>query len=277
MADYGPPVNQLLRIGDDLRYEKAHDYAAMGIGLEDVPDLARMAVDRQWDELDEDRPEVWGPIHAWRALGQFRAEGGIPTLVGILADQNQEDFNDWIWEEIPPIIGRIGPAAIPALTELHERKTAGEYARIDAARSLVEVGKQHPEVREEVIAILSRTLEHVEENEPSMNGSIISELIDLKAKEAAGVIERAYASGFVDDTIAGTWHEVWHEMELEGEPPPKTERRYSIPGRESILRTLDAMKRSPPSSNGSRAATDRKARNKARQKIEKKSKKGNRK
>ena len=47
MGSYGPPVDQLLRIGDDLCgcAEDWHDYLAMGIGPEHVPDLIRMAVD----------------------------------------------------------------------------------------------------------------------------------------------------------------------------------------------------------------------------------------
>jgi hypothetical protein len=276
MADYGPPVDQLLRIGDDLRYEKSHDYPAMGIGLEHVPDLARMAVDPQWDEMPPTSPEVWGPIHAWRALGQLRAERGIPALVGILADQDDEDFNDWICEEIPPVLGEIGPAAIPELAALLERESAGEYARNDASRSLAEVGKRHPEARDEVVAILSRTLERAGENDPTLNGMIVSDLIDLKAREAAGVIERAYAEETVDDSIAGTWHDVWHSLELEGEPPPKTEQRYSVfgpvsssPNPLSEIQTL-LGKLEERSSAGRRAPADRKARNKARQKIEKK-------
>ena len=128
----------------------------MGIGPEHIPDLIRMAVDDDLNNADSESAEVWGPIHAWRALGTLRAEPAIPTLVGILADQDDEDFNDWITEELPTVLGMIGPAAIPALLEVARSGTASQYARIDAAQSLSEVAQQHPECRDEVIAIFWR-------------------------------------------------------------------------------------------------------------------------
>ncbi len=272
MADYGPPVDQLLRIGDDPLREGTQDYLALGIGPEHVEDLARLAV-APWDSPDPDGPEVYGPIHAWRALGQLRAEGGIAALVSVLAGQDDQDFNDWICEEIPPILGQIGPAAIPELTALLERETAGEFARMDVVRSIAEVGKQHPEARDEVVAILSGRLEKAEQNGLTLNATIVSELIDLKAKEAAGEIERAYAGDFVDDSFCGTWHDVWHSLKLEGDPPPKTEMKHHLAKQFPFLRALSEG-RLPAAG---RPTADRRSRNRAKLKLEKKARKKGRK
>ena len=81
-----------------------------------------------------------------------------------------------------------------------------------------------PGARDGVVATLAGVLERAERHERSLNGFLVSDLVDLEAKEAAEVIERAYAGEFVDDSIRGTWYDVWHELELEGEPPPWTER-----------------------------------------------------
>jgi hypothetical protein len=278
MDGYGPPVDQLLKIGGDLRYGREwHDYLGMGIGPEHIPDLARMAVDEELNNADSDRAEVWGPVHAWRALGLLRAEPAIPALVGILADQvDEEDFDDWISQEIPDVLGMIGPAAIPELTAVVEREDAGEYARSDAAKALAEIGKRHPESRDEVVAILTRVLERAEWHAPSLNGFLVSYLIELRANESAEVIERAYAGEFVDDSICGTWYDVWLELDLEGPPPPQTERLHKI----GPFPFLDEDFEPPPTFSDPfgwqpverRAPEERKERNKARQKLEKKAK-----
>ena len=153
MGSYGPPVDRLLQIDEDLRdSEEWHDYRSMGIGPEHVPDLIRMAVDDELNNADPESPEFWALIHAWRALATLRAEEAIPTLVGILAAQDEEDFDDWITEELPVVLGMIGPAAIPALTKLMENESAGQYPRIDAARSLSQVAQFHPEERARCVA-----------------------------------------------------------------------------------------------------------------------------
>jgi Protein of unknown function (DUF1186) len=278
MGAYGPPVDQLLQINEDLRYtgEQWHDYVGMGIGPEHVPDLIRMAVDADLNFADSDSAEVWAPIHAWRALGVLRAEAAIPTLVGIQAAQTLDDFNDWVTEEMPEILAMIGPAAIPELTRLLEDEEASEYAREDAARSLVEIVGRHAEERAGVVATLARLLERAEWHERGMNGSLVSCLIDLEAEESAEVIERAYAGGFVDDSICGTWHDVWYELDLEGEPPPQTE-RLDLLGPFPFLDEPDeppALFANPYSWQPTeiKSPDERKDRNKARQKLEKKAK-----
>jgi hypothetical protein len=282
MQPYGPPVDQLLKIKDELwGSDEWQDYRAMGIGLEHVPELIRMAVDEDLNNADEASPEVFGPVHAWRALATLQAEAAIPTLVGILADQqDDEDFDDWICEELPKVLGKLGPSAIPALTDLVKRETAGEYARTDAARSLSLIAQIHPETRAECVGVLASCLEYPDRNDPSFNGSVVSDLIDLDARESAEVIERAYATGLVDDSICGTWFDVWHELELEGEPPPETEPQYEL-FRKPFSGPADLSSRpaSPKSQRplGDLSAEERKRRNKARQKLEKKKKKQSRK
>jgi Protein of unknown function (DUF1186) len=273
MGSYEPPVDQLLKIGD-LRIRKEwHDYRALGIGPENVPDLIRMAVDEDLNNAASESAEAWGFIHAWRALGTLRAESAIPTLVGLLAGQKEGDFNDWITEELPEVLGMIGPAAIPALTKLLEEETAYQYARIDAAQSLAKIAQRHPEARSECVALLSGMLERAERNDPALNGFIVSELIDLDASEAAVVIEQAYARDLVDDSICGTWYDVWHRFDLEGEPPPQTERKYTL-GDEQVRKVSDLLQAYSRQTSGkpaeARRPENRKERNKARQKLEKK-------
>lgn len=278
MGAYGPPVDQLLRMGENFEDPEGgwHDYLGMGIGPEHIPDLIRMAVDEDLNNADSESDEVWAPIHAWRALGLLRAEQAIPVLVGILAKQMDDVFDDWVTEELPEIFGMIGPVAIPELSKVLEREDAGSYARGDASRSLVEIAKQHPGEYPGIVATMAGALERAEWHDRDFNGFLVSDLIALEAREAAEVIERAYAGGFVDDSICGTWYDVWFQLEMEGEPPPRTERLdrigpFPFPFPDSPSEPA-ALFTTPYSWQPTELRTpeDRKDRNKARQKLEKK-------
>lgn len=94
---YGPPVDQLLTYGEgqSVSPDDWPNYLALGLGPEHIPDLIRMATDEDLNWADSDSLEVWAPLHAWRTLGQFRAEAAVApllTLVGTLPD------NDWVME-----------------------------------------------------------------------------------------------------------------------------------------------------------------------------------
>src|SRR5205814_135203 len=67
MADYSPPVDRLLKIGE-CKLQDWPDYLAFGLGPEHVPDLIRMVEDEELNEAPSESLRVWAPIHAWRAL-----------------------------------------------------------------------------------------------------------------------------------------------------------------------------------------------------------------
>ena len=76
---YQPPVDQLLSYGNPgTPTAEWPDYVGeFGLTAEHIPDLIRMATDRKLNLANVDSLEVWAPLHAWRALGQLRAEAAI--------------------------------------------------------------------------------------------------------------------------------------------------------------------------------------------------------
>jgi hypothetical protein len=178
-----------------------------------VADLARMATDAELHDADGDDPRVWAPLHAWRALGQLRAETAIEPLLGLLRyiDERQED---WITEELPVVFGLIGPAGIPALEAYAAGPNHGLYARMAAGGGLKEIGQAHPAARDECVAALARLLDAAEHNDEGFNGFLIADLLALRAVEAAPVMEKAFAGGWVDEMIAGDWGDVQIELGL---------------------------------------------------------------
>jgi hypothetical protein len=183
------------------------DYLALGLGPEHIPDLIRLATDdaMRW-EADDDDPALWGPIHAWRALGQLHAGAAAEHLLGPLRHIDDDD-DDWAGEELPAVFGLIGPAAIPALATYLLDKEHGLWARVAAASGMRKIAERHPEARADCVAALTRALEPFADNDPALNGSLVSDLVDLKAVESAAVIERAFAAACVDETVMGDWED----------------------------------------------------------------------
>lgn len=210
---YTPPVAQLLTLGE-CRIREWPNYLELGLSQEHVPELIRMATDPALNWGDPDSSDVWAPVHAWRALGQLRATPAIEPLLPLLEEL---DDSDWAAEELPEVYGMIGKAAIPALRD-YLADTANEmWPRITAAHALERIAAHHPEARAECVAVLTQQLEHFATQDPSFNASLIGFLLDLKAVEAAPLMERAFAAERVDLMVQGDWEDVQIELGLKQE------------------------------------------------------------
>ncbi len=206
MADYRKPVDALLTLGDARdSVGKWPDYSEYGIGAEHIPDLIQLATDPELHWADSESLEVWAPIHAWRALGQLRAEEAIAPLLNLFHELEEDD---WVGEELPRVYGMIGAAAIPALTAYLADTSRGISPRISVAHALAEIGMSRAEARETCITALTRQLEAFRKNDRELNGFLISYLVDLQAIEIAPLMQRAYAAGRVDEIVMGDWEDV---------------------------------------------------------------------
>jgi hypothetical protein len=195
---YPSPVDKLLTHGT-LEAGKAvewPDYAAIGIGPEHIPDLIRMATDKELMREEADDFEFAAPFYAMHILGELHAEAAIEPLLSLF-----EVDNEWIREDLAEVYSKIGPTAIPALTEYLLSPDRDEYAGAYAGDALAEIGKEYPETRLECINVLSRKLEQFEENPEELNAFLISDLMQLKAIEALPLIERAFAADCVDELV----------------------------------------------------------------------------
>jgi len=146
-----------------------------------VPDLIKILHDQELGGADSDTIEVWSPVHAWRALGQLEAAAAIDTLIGLFHEIDDDNDDDWVMNEIPQVLGMIGPAAVPPLVAYLSDSQHGLWARVTAGTSLAEIGQRHPESRGDCIT----GLQAYKTNDDTLNGFLISSLADLKAVEAA--------------------------------------------------------------------------------------------
>jgi hypothetical protein len=224
MQPYKPPVAGLLELGYPNEQPRWLDYATFGIGPEHVPELIRLVRDKELldsiPNTEEEDPRWYGYIHAWRALGQLRAPEAIEPLVELLAAQSDDDaWSDWVNEEVPRVLAMIGPAAMPAVAARLEGHREGRWPAVGYGNALAEIAKQHPDTRAEAVGHITRSLEAATDNDDALNGFLISDLIDLEATESWPVIEHAFATGSVDESIAGDEADVKWRLGLGPEPP----------------------------------------------------------
>ena len=210
-ANYLSPVSELLTLGDCRDFRGWPNYLDLGLRSEHVPELIEMATDKELNWADSESLEVWAPVHAWRALGQLRAVPAIEPLLQLLHEL--EDV-DWAYDELPQVYGMIGREAIPALARYLDDASHGLWPRVTAAFSLERIAAGDPSARGECVTILSRQLERFTENDPILNGFLISYLVTLRAVEAAPLMERAFAADSVDLSIPGDWEDVQVELGL---------------------------------------------------------------
>jgi hypothetical protein len=267
---YLPPLDKFLRYGDPRRIKEKLDYLNIGVGPEHIPELIRMATDDALNNALGDSEEVWAPLHAWRALGILRAPSAIQPLLGLFA-RIDEDGDDWVTDDLPRALGQIGAAAMPALFILMADNSRGFGERQAAAISLKEIASQHPENRDQCVAALTdqlgKTTEKASPTVRSLNGAIISELLDLETVEAAPQMKQAFAAGVVDESVAGDWEDVQIELGLK--------EKRDTPSRFNNLPGPGRMPQSPFLQSGS--FPDLRAINKARKKARSEAKKAKRK
>jgi hypothetical protein len=277
-SKYPPPIEKLCCAGDPLGtldwVQGDLDYVKQ---FELVPDHIPALIDiaREWLDIEE-RPEddiLYAPVHAWRALGQLRAFEAVEPLLAMQKAMD-ELSPDWYLEEFPYVFGWIGLPAIPALTTYLADQQNIEFPRVSATSGLKEIAKRYPDTRDQVVEILTRQLANHEPEAYSLNGFLVSRLLDLKAVESAEVIERAYAAEVVDETIVGRWKTVRKELGVKGLglAPEKTGPLY-----EGLMPPLPFSDMFGLEQNDRDRQREREKKEKAKRKQQEKAKKRNRK
>lgn len=225
--DFSEPILSLIALGEKwARRIEWMNYLELGITSDHVSELIRILdeIEAFWPDVDEkNAPESYAPIHAWRALGQLKAEQAIPTLMRLIVWNEDEDA-DWIMEDIPEVLGMIGPAAIPSLREYLLKPDKFEWASVTMAHSLAEIGKRNPKHRNACVEALQASLEQYVRNSETVNAFLIDYLAELKAVEAAPLVERAYQADMVDISVLGDFEDfqiLVGLLEKRLTPPPR--------------------------------------------------------
>lgn len=153
--DCDGPVGKLLTIGDAncFKFVDWPDYPEQyGLGTEHVPALIRMACDLDLHLGDAEAPEIWAPVHAWRALAQLRTVEAIEPLLEFTKIDLDDDA---VAQEFSTVFGMIGPAAIAPIAAFLSDRTVTWMAASIASGGLAEIVKHHPGCRDECVGVLT--------------------------------------------------------------------------------------------------------------------------
>lgn len=201
-AEYVPPLDRLLTYGEVQLPDRNNwpDYVQeLGLGPEHIPDLIRMGTDPDLTMREPDDLAVWAPLHAWRALGQLRAEAAIEPLLAQL--DNLDD--DWAGENLPEVYGMIGPAALPLLLAYMDDQGRDISGRIRGIRAVEQVGRFHPDSYEPVVDLLLERLREPDEakGDDEVNAFLVSSLTDLRPQRALPRLLQAFDDDWVAEWI----------------------------------------------------------------------------
>lgn len=210
-------VDQLLTIGrpsvdqDWIRGEL--DYVAKySLTSEHIPELISLAT--SYIDEPSDNVAVYGPVHAWRALGQLRAVEAVQPLLDTQS-RFDEIGDDWYLEEYRYVFRLIGPPAIELLARYLADDSQREFPRSNAASGLREIARDFPETRDQVVGILCAELARNQPNSYEFYGFLIYDLVEMHAVEAVDVIERAFAADVVETAICD-WEYVREKLGVTG-------------------------------------------------------------
>jgi hypothetical protein len=218
-APYLPPVDRLLKLGaEPARRRTWPDYRTLGLEPRHVPALVHMATDPALHAAPD--AKAWAPVHAWRALGQLEAAEAAGPLLALL---ERELENAWVHEEVPAVLGMIGPAALHGATLLLFDEGRGEELRIAGAGVIANVAHEHPDRLGEAAAILATQLGDWAHQGKLLNAYLVADLAGLRHVDAAPAMEAAFAADAVDLSVMGDWEDVQVEMGMIGErtTPPR--------------------------------------------------------
>ena len=215
LAAAGNPRDQ-----HDWEQRDGYYVAACRVSADDVPELIDLV--REWSDPnrsddvelpDIDEAELL-PITAWRALGDLKATAAVQPLVELVCEL-QDECDDWVCEELPHVFGKIGESAIEPLIRLAADDQQPDYTRSIAASGLRLVADYHPNTKPRVVALLTEMMASAREGHAEFNTTVLIELVDLGATEAAEPIERAFAADLLDVGVVGTWDDVRRTLGVE--------------------------------------------------------------
>ncbi len=208
---------------DDWKGRDSYYVAACRISADDVPrllHLARRWLDSDWPrdvdglDIDSDQAQLL-PVTAWRTLADLKADTAVEPLVDMLRELDDEHDNR-VAEELPYVFGKIGESAVEALTQLAKDTRVADFIRSIAVRGLRQVADYHADTRDRIVTCLTEMMASAQDGEVDFNTTLLVELVELRAVEAAEPIERAFAGNVLDVGMIGDWEDVRRKLGVEG-------------------------------------------------------------
>lgn len=177
---------------------------------------------------DEISPEQWeqeymAPIlHGLFLLGEVGDENSLKVVLETLRQKEayyDYHFGDFKNDAYIPTLYLLGKDQLPALLDFAKEPGLSTYAHYMVFPAVALIARRHPERRAEVIEWFRQVLLFYTEKLPEtthcdgiLTGLMMSDLIDIQAKELLPEIKALYDTGLVDNGCCGDYLSVEEDI-----------------------------------------------------------------
>lgn len=162
-------------------------------------------------------------MHSLILLARLESDKGLDAVLEIMRQTGEfADYHlgDLAPDLLHPALYACGKDNVSAIEDYLNQPGLDSYLRAQAPEALAMIVFNHPERRDEIIAVFRRLLNRMTVNLPVQNacdgtyaGFVMINLIDIDAKELIPEIKAAFATDCVNKNIAGDCKEVIGDIE----------------------------------------------------------------
>jgi len=191
--------------------------AVVARGSDAVPALCRLVADADWWSSDSA-----AVIHAMQLLGGI---GDATAVYALLAPLERSEDDDWITEDMPGILARLGPAALPALCDFVDDDFQDPIMRSVVYDGLVGMAALGPELTEQVKGVAQELALRCLAKGELFPAAIGLSLAGFRDPIDRDILERVWRGGLWDDEDFCDWDDV---MEVFEKGPYEAHSEYCI-------------------------------------------------
>lgn len=193
---------------------------------QDISNIILYSIGKTYKGINDDTIESWDNsaiMHSLILLAQLQSDKGLDAVLEIMRQTGEfADYHlgDMAPELLHPALYACGKDNVPAIEDYLNQPGLDSYLRSQAPDALAMIVFNHPERRDEIIAVFRRLLNSMVSNLPvqracdgTFAGFVMSNLMDIDAKELIPEIEATFATDCVNKTIAGDCKKVIKDIE----------------------------------------------------------------
>lgn len=194
---------------------------------QDISDIILYEIGKTYKGINDDTIESSDNsaiMHSLMLLAQLQSDKSLDAILELMHQTDkfvEYHLGDLASELIHPALYASGLNKIEAIEGYLNQPGLDSYQRAHASEALAMIIFNHPERREEIIAVFRRLLTSMLTRLPKQEacdgrfaGLLMSDLMDINATELIPEIEAVFATDCVDKTIAGDCESVIKDIKL---------------------------------------------------------------
>lgn len=193
---------------------------------QDISNIILYSIGKTYKGINDDTIENWDNsaiMHSLILLAKIQSDKGLDAVLEIMRQTGEfADYHlgDLAPELLHPALYACGKDNLPAIEDYLNQPGLDSYLRSQASEALAMIVFKHPERRDEIISVFRRLLNEMIINLPvqracdgTFAGFVMSNLMDIDAKELVPEIKTTFATDCVNKTIAGDCKKVIKDIE----------------------------------------------------------------